>query len=151
MKNITVRKLAGHTYAMEVEDGRHVLTLDEPREEGGEDLGPSPYEFLLSALGGCTAITLLMYAARKGWAVEDVTVTLTHDKVAPENTEAFTPEEAAAAGPNGRLDLIQMKVFIKGELEAEQLDRLLEVANRCPVHKTLQTPTKVTSELIRVE
>lgn len=151
MKSVTVRKMPGHSYAMEIENGRHVLTLDEMPVDGGEDLGPTPYEFLLSAVGGCTAITVLLYAQRKGWAIEDVTVTLTQDKVKPGESDAFTPEEAAMAGPNGRLDLIQIKLFVKGDLDDEQLERLLQIANRCPVHKTLETPAKITSELIRVD
>lgn len=151
MKNITLRRMPGHAYAMEIDDGRHQFIVDEGEKDGGEDLGPSPYEFLLSALGACTAITLLMYANRKSWAVEDVTVTLTHEKVHPRDHDAFTAEEVEDAGPAGRLDLMHMQVFVKGDLEPEQYDRLLEIANRCPVHKTLQSRPKITSELIRVD
>lgn len=151
MKKVTVRNLPGHTYAMEVEDERHTFVMDEGREDGGEDLGPTPYELLLSALGGCTAITLLMYAKRKGWEIEDITVALTQDKVHPRNNPAFSEIEAEDAGPNGRLDLITMQVLVKGNLEPDQYDRLLEIADRCPVHRTLQSPTKIVSELVRVD
>jgi putative redox protein len=150
LKSVTVRKLPDHTYTLEMENGRHVVVLDEDIEDGGEDLGPTPTEMLLSALGGCTAITALMYARRKGWAVEDITITLTHDKVDPQASEAFTAEEIAAAGPGGKLDLIQMKVFVRGDLEPEQRTRLLEIANRCPVHRLLEARPKITSELIRL-
>ena len=151
MSSVTVRNLPGHVYAMEVEDGRHTLIIDEERDSGGEDLGPQPYEMLLAALGGCTAITALMYARRKGWAVEDITVTLTHDKVHPHKYDVYTAEEADAAGPAGRLDLIQMKLLVKGDLDSEQLARLEEIANRCPVHRTLDARPKITSEIVRVE
>jgi putative redox protein len=146
-----VRNLPGHVYAMEMEDERHTVIMDESREDGGEDLGPQPYEMLLAALGGCTAITALMYAKRKGWPVEDVTVTLSHDKVHPHKHDAFTEEEAEAAGPAGRLDLIQMKLLVKGDLDAEQMERLLEIANRCPVHRTLEARPKIVSEAVRVD
>jgi putative redox protein len=152
LASITVRNLPGHVYAMEVEDGRHTLVMDEDRNNGGEDLGPEPYEMLLAALGGCTAITALMYARRKGWPVEDVTVTLNHDKVHPgKHEDVFSAEEAAAAGPAGRLDLIQMTLFVKGDLDAAQLARLHEIANRCPVHRTLEARPKIVSEVVRVE
>ena len=137
---------------MEVSDGRHQVILDEELPEGGDDLGPTPYEFLLTALGGCTAITLLMYARRKEWAVEDVTVTLTQDKVDPgDHADAFSAEEIKAAGPTGRLDLITMKLLVKGDLEPEQMERLLQIASHCPVHRTLEARPKVTSEIVRVD
>jgi putative redox protein len=136
---------------MEMDNGRHQVTIDELPADGGEDLGPQPYELLLAALGGCTAITVLMYAKRKQWPVEDVTVTLTHDKVHPRDSDAFTAEEAENAGPNGRLDLIHMKVLITAAgLDDEQYDRLLEIAGRCPVHRTLENRPKIVSELVRV-
>jgi putative redox protein len=150
MKSVTVRKVAGHTYTYEMEDGRHTIVLDEDIEDGGEDLGPTPQELLLGALGGCTAITALMYAKRKGWPVEDVTVTLTHDKVNPEDHKAFSADEVAAAG-DGKLDLIEMKLLVKGDLNSEQLQRLEEIANRCPVHRILEARPKIISELIRVD
>ncbi|MGE0056837.1 MAG: OsmC family protein [Dehalococcoidia bacterium] len=151
MKSVTVRKLPGHTYTMEMDNGRHLVVMDEDLEDGGEDLGPTPSEMLLSALGGCTAITALMYARRKGWLVEDITVSLTHDKIDPRTSDAFTAEEIENAGPTGKLDLIRMTLLVKGDLDAEQRARLLEIANRCPVHRLIDLRPKITSELIRVE
>lgn len=152
MKNITVRKVPGHVYALEVDDGRHQFFIDEGADDGGEDLGPSPYEYLLSALGGCTAITVLMYAQRKQWPVEDVTITLTQDKVHPHKHEdVFSAEEIEAAGPAGRLDLMTMQIYVKGDLDPEQMERLLEIAHRCPVHKTLQARPKITAQITRVD
>ena len=147
MKTVTVKKMAGHAYAMQIDDGRHTLIADEAVDDGGDDLGPAPYELLLSALGSCTAITLLMYARRKHWPVQDVSVHVTQDKVNPEGRSEFTLEQASAAGPSGRLDLITMHVSVKGDLDTEQLDRLLEIAKRCPVHRTLEARPAFVSEI----
>lgn len=149
LKSVTVRKLPGHTFAIESDNGLHQVVMDENVEDGGEDLGATPSEMLLSALGGCTAVTALMYAKRKGWPVEDITVSVTHDKIDPRTSEAFTAEEVENAGPTGKLDLFHMTLVVKGDLEPEQLDRLLEIANRCPVHRVLDARPKVTSAVIR--
>ncbi len=151
MKSVTVRKLPGHAYTLEMDNGRHQVVMDEDLEDGGDDLGPTPSEMLLSALGGCTAITALMYARRKGWPVEDVTVSLSHDKVDPRTSEAFTAEEVEKAGPTGKLDLIHMMLRVTGDLDAEQLARLLEIANRCPVHRVIASSPKITLELVKTE
>lgn len=149
MKSVTVRKLPGRAYALEIDNGRHTIVADEPLDDGGDDLGPTPAELLLGALGGCTAITLTMYANRKQWPVEDVIVNITQDKVDPRSSGAFTPEEIEAAGPAGKVDLIEMKIVVKGDLDAAQLERLLEIANRCPVHRTLDARPKIISEILR--
>jgi putative redox protein len=136
---------------MDIDNGRHDWLSDEDLEAGGEDLGPQAYELLLSALGACTAITLLMYAERKAWHVDDVAVVLTHEKVDPATHKAFTPEEATQAGPSGKADLIELEVRVSGDLDKAQLDRLLEIANRCPVHRTLEARPKILSTISRLE
>lgn len=106
----------------------HTLLGDEPLSEGGGDTGPNPYEYFLSSLGVCTAITLRMYADRKEWKLDKVTVELELNK-----TEAGNE--------------IKRKVNVSGELDEEQKNRLLIIANSCPVHKILNAPLAIFTEL----
>ena len=110
--------------------GGHSILLDEPKEAGGDNTGMTPYELLLAALGGCIAMTLRIYARHKGWPLGDVRVVLTHDKVHAKDCEDCEHEE-------GMLDVIRRKVEIEGNLTDEQVQRLQEIARRCPVHRTL--------------
>jgi putative redox protein len=114
----------------EATDGEHSVVMDEPNEVGGDNVGMTPYEMLLSALGGCIAMTLRLYARRKEWPLEDVRVLLTHDKLHAKDCQECENEE-------GMLDVIRRKVEIKGNLTPEQHARLQEIATRCPVHRTL--------------
>jgi putative redox protein len=117
-------------FAQEVLAGRHRLTGDEPVAVGGTDTGPSPYDLLLAALGTCTSMTVAMYARRKGWPLEGVTVRLRHGKVHAADCERCETRE-------GLLDRIEREVRFTGQLTQEQRARLLEIANKCPVHRTL--------------
>ena len=117
------RGLAQHVHA-----GRHHLVADEPEAQGGTDLGPTPYAYLLAGLGACTAMTVRLYAQRKGWPLGEVDVVLRH--------EHAHADDAAAAGV-ARLERISKEVTLGGELDDEQRARLLEIADRCPVHRTL--------------
>lgn len=110
--------------------GRHRTVLDEP-EPAGTDLGPTLYDALLAALGGCTAMTMRLYARRKGWPLDEVTVTLRHDRI---HTADCADCESAA----GRVDRIVREITLDGDLDPDQRARLLEIADRCPVHRTLR-------------
>jgi putative redox protein len=118
MRTVLVRWASGKL-AQDLEVAEHRLRSDELPEKGGEATGPTPHELLLAALGSCTAMTLKVYAERKGWPLRDVNVTL----------------DGATVDGGGYAINRQIRLF--GELDAEQRQRLIEIADKCPVHKTL--------------
>jgi uncharacterized OsmC-like protein/pimeloyl-ACP methyl ester carboxylesterase len=128
-------------YATEIEVDGHHLVADEPESAGGGNRGPSPYELLGASLGACTCITLRMYAERKGWPLEGVTVRLRHEKV-------HAGDCADCPDTPGRIDRIGREVELTGPLDAEQRRRLLEIADRCPVHRTLQDRVVIDTRLL---
>lgn len=147
MKTVHVESLPGYTYTIQAGNGRHQWLSDESVAEGGEDAGPSPYELLLAALGSCMAITLRMYADRKDWPLESVVIDLSHDRLPASECAACTPEEIAAAGPEGRINVIRTDIRVSGDLDTGQVARLHEIANRCPVHRTLENKPKFLSSI----
>jgi len=110
--------------------GQHRLTADEPSEVGGSDAGPDPYALLLAALGSCTAMTLQLYAKRKQWPLEKVEVSLKHSRIHAADCEECKTNE-------GKIERIDRFISLTGPLTDEQRARLLEIAEKCPVHKTL--------------
>ncbi len=134
---VVVQSLGGK-FAQSVTAGRHHSVADEPLSVGGDDAGPSPYDLLLSGLGACTAMTLQMYAARKGWALEHVSVSLVHERVHAKDCEQCPEVDA-------KVERITKQVTLRGDLDDSQRERLLQIADRCPVHRTLHAqPTIVT-------
>jgi putative redox protein len=125
---ITAR--SGTNFRVEVDDGRHLLVADEPAPLG-EDAGPSPYYLLLAALAACTVMTLKMYARRKGWALQSVETRLSTRKVHAADFDTCEDD------PNARIDLIERELVLRGELDDEQRARLIEIADKCPVHRSL--------------
>ena len=132
---ITARNLSN--LKVEIKAGSHTLVADEPIEYGGEDAGPSPYDLLLSALAACKVMTAQMYARRKGWPLEEVAVSLNTYKIHARDCEDCESD------PNSRVDIIEGHIDFKGDLTSEQRERLKEIADRCPVHRTLTTETKI--------
>jgi uncharacterized OsmC-like protein len=128
-------KFAQHIFA-----GRHRLRADEPESAGGMDTGPSPYDLLAAALGACTAMTIRVYAEHKNLPLERVAVDLAHDKVhAADCAECETRE--------GRIDRIERVITLEGDLDQAQRAKLLEIANKCPVHRTLQSEVSMPTRL----
>jgi uncharacterized OsmC-like protein len=123
-----------------IEVGRHVLVSDEPREAGGTDAGPDPYGLLLAALGSCTSMTLRLYADRKGWPLEKIVVRLSHER-----TYARDCEDCETG--DGRIDRILRSISLSGPLSEEQRRRLIEIAERCPVHRSMLGPKEIVTRL----
>ena len=131
----------GECLRTEMEACGRELVADEPKSLGGTDAGPTPYDYLLAALGGCTAMTLRMYADRKGWPLESVTVWLSQERIHATDCEECETEE-------GRIDRIEREIELEGPLEEEQRRRLLEIADMCPVHRTLESELLVENSLV---
>lgn len=137
---VTVRGKAD-ALAQEIVVGRHRLSADEPTSLGGTDTGPNPYDLLLAALGSCKSITVTMYARRKKWPLESVTVRLRHEKVHANDCESCESKDVL-------LDRIECDLEFSGSLTIEQRTRLLEIANRCPVHRTLTSEIDIRTRLV---
>lgn len=128
-------------YRTEIRASGHSLVADEPLTVGGTNLGPTPYDYLLAGLGACTSMTLRMYADRKGWPLEEVVVRLNHRKIHAHDCEACETAD-------GKVDLIERDLKLIGPLDEAQRKRLLEIADKCPVHRTLTTETVVKTDLV---
>lgn len=136
---VSVRTMAG-AFRTDVVVRGHALVADEPAAVGGEDLGPTPYDLLAAALGTCTSMTLRMYADRKGWPLEEALVRLRHSRIHGE-------DEARCEHAEPRMDRLEREVTLTGPLDGQQRQRLLEIADRCPVHRTLHAGVVVSTSL----
>lgn len=135
-----VVRLSGKEFTTEVKTGNHFLIADEPLSVGGNDFGPTPYDLLVSALGACTAMTIRMYASRKKWDLEEVRVHLSHEKV-------HSTDAGGDSNKKNQIDQITRIVELEGNLDDKQKARLLEIANKCPVHRTLHNEVVVETTL----
>lgn len=137
---VTVTETGESKFANLVHAGRHLMTADEPPSVGGTDTGPTPYKLLLAALGACTTMTMRMYADRKGWAVGRLGVELSHDKVHAKDCEDCEEVE-------GKVDVIQRTLILDPDLAPDMRQKLREIADKCPVHRTLEGQPKVRTQI----
>lgn len=138
-RNVVVQETRNGKFQQIVTTGPHRLIADEPVSVGGDDSGPGPYDFLLTGLGACTSMTMRMYADRKSLPVDRITVTLQHNKIYAKDCEECETRE-------GMLDQIDRVIRIEGNLDADQRKRLMEIADKCPVHKTLTSEVRIVTK-----
>jgi putative redox protein len=142
LEGVVVVRGAADGFAQEIVAGPHRFGSDEPAAAGGTDTGPTPYDLLLAALGSCTSMTVAMYARRKKWPLERVMVHLRHSRVHAEDCAACETDDA-------KITVIDLDIEFEGALAADQRTRLLEIAGRCPVHRTLTSTIQIRSRLDR--
>ncbi len=138
---ITARSLG--KLQVEIKAGAHTVRSDEPVISGGEDTGPDPYALLLASLAACRIITTQMYARRKGWPLENVEISMSTHKVHARDCEDCESD------PDARVDIIETEIRFLGPLDQDQKDRLIEISEKCPVHRTLTNETKIRTRLIK--
>jgi putative redox protein len=136
---VTVAETASGTYTQQITARQHRLVADEPRPIS-DDAGPRPYDLLLAALGACTSMTVRMYATRKGWPLERVRVTLRHYRI--HASDCIDCETSS-----GRIDHIDRDIELTGDLDDAQRQRLLDIAERCPIHRTLTSEVNIATSL----
>ena len=136
---VTVRGDA-RGFRQEISDGNHNLVSDEPLDSGGTDAGPDPYGLLLAALGACTSMTLGLYAKRKGWPLDTVTIKLRHSRIYAKDCEECETSD-------GMISRIDRDISVTGDLTDEQRQALLAIADKCPVHRTLTSEFSIRSRL----
>lgn len=134
LPEVIVRENGHGPYQQDVRVGRHQFVADEPVTIGGSDAGPAPYDLLMAALGACTSMTLRMYAERRNLPLRQVTVEVSHEKISVE-------------GQAAKVDRFARRIAVEGDLTDEQRQKLLEIANKCPVHRTLSGSARIDTEL----
>jgi len=135
-RRVVVRETRNGKFQQTVTVGPHQMLADEPLAAGGDDTGPGPYDFLLSALGACTSMTMRLYADRKSLPLERTTVTLSHSKI-------YARDCAECETKDGMLDQIERVIAMEGLLNPEQRQRLMEIADKCPVHRSLTSEIRI--------
>ena len=140
LEGVVIVRGAADGFTQEIAAGSHHFRSDEPASVGGTDSGPTPYDLLLAALGSCTSMTIAMYARRKQWPLERVTVHLRHSRVHAEDCVACETQDA-------KLTVIERDIQLDGTLGEDQRARLLAIADRCPVHLTLTSKMEIRTRL----
>src|SRR5689334_20393977 len=140
-RRVVVQETRASKFHQTISVGSHHMFADEPVAAGGEDTGPGPYDFLLAGLGACTSMTMRLYADRKSLPLERVTVILRHSKIHAKDCEECETRE-------GMLDQIEREISIEGTLDAEQRNKLKEIADKCPVHRTLHSEIRIVTRAV---
>ncbi|MFA7325844.1 MAG: bifunctional alpha/beta hydrolase/OsmC family protein [Candidatus Kapaibacterium sp.] len=140
-KKTVLARIGSTGFTTDIQSGNHSITTDEPLSVGGDDFGPNPYDLLMASLGACTAMTMRMYADRKGWAIDEIIVHLSHEKQHVKDCQDCDTT-------SGYIDKIDKEIEIIADLDSEQKQRLLEIADKCPIHRTLHNEVKVNTKLI---
>ena len=138
-RQVVVRETRDSKFQQSVTVGPHRMVADEPVSVGGQDSGPGPYDFVLAGLGACTSMTMRMYADRKALPLDRITVTLKHSKI-------YAKDCAECETREGMLDQIDRVIRIEGTLDAEQRQKLMEIADKCPVHRTLTSEIRIVTQ-----
>ncbi len=130
-------------FTTQMRAGKHFFIADEPKSFGGEDLGPSPYDLISGALAACTSMTIQMYSRRKKWPLENVETHVNHQKTHAQDCENCERNTA-------KIDVFEREIVLNGNLDEEQQQKLLEIADKCPVHRTLSNKVEVTTHLKKI-
>lgn len=138
-----VANLGEEGFTTQMRAGRHYFIADEPKTFGGEDLGPSPYDFISGALAACTSMTIQMYSRRKKWPLNNVETHVNHQKTHAEDCENCERNTA-------KIDVFEREIVLSGNLDEEQQQKLLEIADKCPVHRTLSNKVTITTHLKKI-
>ena len=139
---IKAQSIENFQVEINVNDSEHIVRVDEPIAVGGDNTGPTPYDMLLGALSACKIVTTQMYARRKQWPLEGVEVNMSTRKVHAKDCET------AESDPNARIDVIDTEIRFLGDLDEEQIERLKEISERCPVQRTLTSETIIKTTLL---
>lgn len=138
-----VANLGKDGFTTQLRAGKHYFTADEPESFGGEDLGPSPYDYISAALAACTSMTIQMYVRRKNWPLENVETHVNHSKSHARDCEN-------CESPSAKIDVFEREIVLKGNLDEKQQQRVLQIADRCPVHRTLINMVEITTRLDKI-
>lgn len=137
---VTVSENGVGRFGQDIAIGAHLLHADEPVAFGGEGGGPTPYQLLSAALGACTTMTMRLYAERRKWPLEHASVTVRHDKVHAKDCADCETRDA-------KIDVFEREIELVGPLDEEQRRRLVEIAEKCPVHRTLESEVRIRTRL----
>ena len=138
---VVVEEADAGTFTQSIRAGNHAITADEPIGIGG-DLGPNPYDLVLAGLGACTSMTMRMYADRKGWALDHVRISLSHERT---HSDDCADADAAPC----KIEVIERRIEVRGDLDDDQIESLTAIADKCPVHRTLESDLRVTTSVSR--